>query len=182
MPDDRELDQLIDTALSTYAEPDQYLESRILAHLASQTSKPTRRWLLWASVLPIAACIALLLLFIPRHSQIEPIREAQQTQPAPQSTIAQNAEPPTHIHQPLIVAPRVTHIARKPAPLPKLDTFPGAHSLSPQELALVHFVANAPPSEIQAMQKAQQNQDQPLQIAAIVIQPIKPLDESEKEK
>jgi hypothetical protein len=72
------------------------------------------------------------------------------------------------------------HTTHKPAPLPKLDVFPTPRPLSPEEQAMVRFVATTPPSEIQAMQKAQQQQDEPLHIAAIVIQPLKPLDETEK--
>jgi hypothetical protein len=185
MPEDRELDQLIDSALSTYAEPRAGLEARVLANL---TAQPTRRpWLPWAISLPIAACIVLMLMLYPRHNPTEPIKQANQnlrahTQPAPQSIIAQATQTPTHQSQPHVIAVHATHTAPKPAPLPKLDTFPGARPLSPQEQALVHFITHAPPSELQAIQQAQQEQNEPLHIAAIVIQPIKPLDESEKEK
>ena len=73
MPEDRELDQLIDTALSTYAEPRAGIEARVLAHLSTQ---PTHRhWLPWAIALPIAACIALLLMLYPRPNRTETIRE-----------------------------------------------------------------------------------------------------------
>jgi hypothetical protein len=42
----------------------------------------------------------------------------------------------------------------------------------------VRFVAHAPPSEIKSLQEAQQKQDEPLHIAEIQIQPLKPLDET----
>jgi hypothetical protein len=184
MPEDRELDQLIDSALSTYAEPRAGLEARVLANL---TAQPTRRpWLPWAISLPIAACIVLMLMLYPRHNRIEePVHQAQQspaphTQAAPENSIAQAAQLPAHHPQPRVIVAHATRTAS--APLPKLDTFPGARPLSPQEQALVHFITHAPPSEIQAIQKSAAQQDEPLHIAEIVIQPIKPLDESEKEK
>ncbi|HEX8812227.1 MAG TPA: hypothetical protein VF742_09575, partial [Terracidiphilus sp.] len=63
MPDPRDnqdhLDLLIDSALSTYAEPRAGLEARVLKHLAAQPAR--RRWLPFAIALPIAAACAILL-------------------------------------------------------------------------------------------------------------------------
>jgi hypothetical protein len=179
MPDDpnhnKELDQLLDTALSTYAEHDEHLESRILAHLAAQTSAPKRRrWLPWAIALPIAACLVLLLTLYPRHNRTEPVQQAKnnptlQTQPVPQNSIAQAPQAPAHQPQPRVIVARATRTA--PAP-PKLDVFPTPHPLSPEEQALVHFVTTTPESERNAVLTSQQQFNEPLHIAEVVIQPI----------
>ena len=182
MPEDRELDQLIDTALSTYAEPRAGIEARVLTHLSTQ---PTHRhWLPWAIALPIAACIALLLMLYPRHNRTEPIREAQhntapQTQPAPQNSIAQAAQEPAHQPKPHIV---IAHAIQRSAPAPaspKLDVFPTPHPLSSQEQALIRYVASIPEPNRRALAAAQDQPIEPLAIAAIKIQPLAPLDKSE---
>jgi hypothetical protein len=186
MPDDthhnEDLDQLLDSALSTYAEPRAGLEARVLAHLSTQ---PTRRhWLPWAIALPIAACLALLLAPYPRHDHTEPVHQAQhnsapETQPTPQRSIAQAAPVPTRQPKPRIVAAHTTqHLASAQAP-PKLDLFPTPQPLSSEEQALLHFVAHTPASEIKSLQEAQQKQDEPLYIAEIVIQPIQSPDTPE---
>jgi hypothetical protein len=190
MPEERDdLDLQIDSALAHYAEPSAGLEARILTQLASvrtsETAPARKRWLLWPIALPIAACAILLVVFALRYTHKPTTQQAQRTAPQTQSaqntTIPQPSPPRKHNTQPHLVAARVSrHITHKPAPLPKLDVFPTPRPLSPEEQAMVRFVATMPPSEIQAMQKAQQQQDQPLHIAAIVIQPIKPLNETEK--
>ncbi len=182
MPEAHELDQLLDSALSTYAEPRTGIEARVLANLSAQPTR--RRWLPWAIALPIAACIALLLLLIPSHNRTKPIRQAQhntapQTQPAPQNSLAQATPVPSHQPKPRILAAHAApHLATAQAP-PKLDVFPTPHPLSREEQAMVDFVANAPLPIIQAVQKAEEQQDEPLHIAAIVIQPIPSPDKPE---
>jgi len=186
MPDERELDHLIDSALSTYAEPRADLEARVLANLAAGTSKPEptrRRWLSWAIALPIAACIVLMLMLYPRHDRIEePVHQAQQspapqTQGVPQNSIAQAAQLSARPHRPHIVVARATHSA--PAPLPKLDVFPTPQPLSPEERTFVRYVANMSESDRKALAATQDQPITPLAIAAIQIQPLAPLDKSE---
>lgn len=198
MLDDRDnLDLLIDSALANYAEPKAGLEDRVLtqleAHLASTRANeimPTRkRWLprlpIWTIAFPLAACAILIVILLPRTTHRPPAQQAQrnaaQTQSAQNNTTPQPSRPREHHTQPHLVAARVSrHTAHKPAPLPKLDVFPTPRPLSPEEQAMVRFVATTPPSEIQAIQQAQQQEDKPLHIAAITIQPLKPLDETEK--
>lgn len=183
MPDDRDhLDLQIDSALSSYAEPHAGLADRILTHLASTRANATtstrKRWLPWAIALPLTACAVLILLLLPRttrppHTQQVHRSTLPQAQSAQNTTIPQPSHPRERHTQPHLVATRASrHAAHKPAPLPKLDVFPTPRPLSPEEQALVRFVATTPPSEIQAMQRAQQEQDKPLHIAAITIQPI----------
>ncbi|WP_058186068.1 hypothetical protein [Terracidiphilus gabretensis] len=179
MPDDRELDHLLDTALSTYAEPREGLEARVLANLSA---RPTRRWLPWIIALPIAACLLLLLTLYPRHDRTEPVRQAQhnptpQMQPTPQSSTAQAALEPVRPPQPRTSIAHATRTA--PAPLPKLDVFPTPQPLSSQERALIRYVAHIPEPDRRALAAAEDQPIAPLAIAAIQIHPLEPLDKSE---
>jgi hypothetical protein len=181
MPEDRELDRLIDTALSTYAEPRAGIEARVLAHLSAQPARS--RWLPWAIALPIAACLVLLLMIYPRHNRTEPVRQAQhnaapQTQPAPPNSIAQAAQLPAHPPQPRVIVARAARTAPAQAP-PKLDVFPTPHPLSSQEQALIRYVANISEPDRRAMATTQDQPITPLVIATIQIQPLAPLDKSE---
>lgn len=197
MPDDQKLDLQIDSALSSYAEPTDGLEDRVLARLADTRTNavPRKRWLARIPILPVAlplaACVLLFVVFSLRPGRKQPIQQAHndttsQIPTARKPVPPQPSQPREHSPQPHLVAAHAIHPATpKSAQPPKLDIFPTPRPLSPQERALVRFVANTPPSELQAMQKAQQEpqeQVEPLRIAAIVIQPIKPLDESDKEK
>jgi hypothetical protein len=181
MPDPQDhLDLLIDTALSTYAEPRTGLEARVLANLSAPHTR--RRWLPFAIALPIAACLLLLLLY-PRHPRTEPVHQAQhspapQIQAGPQNSIAQAAHTPSRQPQPRVVAARIPRT--QPTPLPKLDVFPTPQPLTPEEQALVHFVTPAPPSEIQSLEEAQKKKDEPLHIAEIQIPPLEQLNKTDK--
>jgi hypothetical protein len=70
--------------------------------------------------------------------------------------------------------PKRAVLAANSAPLPKLDVFPTPQPLSPEEQALVNFAARASKSEREALIAAQQQDDAPLRIAAIEIQPLEP--------
>jgi hypothetical protein len=174
MPEDRELDQLLNSALSTYAEPRAGLEARVLAHLTAQPTR--RRWLPWAIAVPIAACVVLVLMLYPRHNHIEePVHQAQREsasnmQAAPKNSIAQAAQVPEHQPRPRIVAAHTARAAS--APLPRLDVFPTPRPLSSEEQAFVRFVTTTPAPERNAALAAQQQMDEPLHIAEITIQPI----------
>ena len=103
------------------------------------------------------------------------------TTPAPAAAPAPEAAaavPPVAAPVPA-PAPAAVATAPAPAPLPKLDVFPTPQPLSSEEQALVHFVTHTPSSELQAMQKPTQEQDEPLHIAEIVIQPIASPDKSD---
>jgi hypothetical protein len=177
MPDDHDnLDLLIDSALCTYAEPRAGLESRVLKHL---TARPTRRrWLPFAIALPLAACLVLLILLIPRHDRIEPVHQAQHTPaPLPEQVTAPSPAPRPHTLKPRAV---FAHTTPAPAPLPKPDVFPTPQPLSPEEQALARFAAHTPVSELKTLQEAQQKKDEPLHIAEIQIPPLEPLDKTDK--
>jgi len=190
MPDDRELENLLNSALSSYAEPDAHLETRVLARIAEHRStRANHRRLAWAFALPIAACTILLTLFVLPHRHQQPAQQAHNTVASPQPQSIQQREttpvpsnPPQQPKPRLVAAHTQQRTAPKAAPLPKLDIFPTPRPLSPEEQALVRFVATAPASERNAALAAQQQSNEPLHIAEIVIQPIASTDKPETEQ
>src|SRR5258708_16679208 len=68
---------------------------------------------------------------------------------------------------------RKPHAPVAPTPaLPKLDVFPSPQPLTPQEQALVVFVAQAPETERKAVAEAQQKIKAPISVAPIHIPPL----------
>lgn len=193
MPDKDDLDLLLVSALTTYADPGHNagLEQRILARIAAAPTSPERKqaprrpWLPWAIALPLAAGLALLLLSNPKikHS------------PSPQTQLVHESVPPPAL--PRAGAPAETHsesarINKEPAstprqqppthvpnlaPLPKLDVFPTPQPLTPQEQTLAIFAIHGPEPERKALAEAQQRIDAPLSIAAIHIPPVQSPDQ-----
>jgi hypothetical protein len=199
MCDDNKLDQLLDAALSTYAEPgpnsgpNSGLEERVLAHLAvaratteaspipvpllrpGKGATNRRRWLPWAIALPAAACL-LLIFFMQKTAPLRSSRAEQGfTQPPYAAMRAENSLAPKSAsahHKPL----RQT-VARmtQPAPLPKLDVFPTPRPLTAEEQALAVFISHASDSERKALIESQKQFQAPISIAAIRIPPLEPL-------
>jgi hypothetical protein len=64
-----------------------------------------------------------------------------------------------------------------PGSLPKLDVFPTLQPLTPEEQALANFAIHTPAPELQAFIEAQKNDDAPISISAIDIQPLDPPDQ-----
>lgn len=194
MCDDNKLDQLLDAALSTYADPgpDSGLNERVLAHLAvargtkaepipvpllrpGKSATNQRRWLPWAIALPAAACL-LLIFFVPKTA---PPRSSQAKQASPQPPhAAMRAETPKTGS--MRRKPLSQSVARmtQPAPLPKLDVFPTPRPLSSEEQALAVFISHASDAERKALIESQKQFQAPISIAAIRIPPLEPLDQN----
>ena len=184
-PEHNEMDRLLDSALSTYATPRPGLEDRVLRSLAatramdSENRRPrsARRWLSWAIAVPIAAAIVLLFL-LARWTPAPPHNYAH--------SVPQFQRPATPLEQPQsskVRAPsRAVHPVRRratPAPefairrdLPKQNIFPSPQPLSSEEQALV-ALAQAPEPVRQSLIEAQNNDEGPITISAIQIQPLK---------
>lgn len=175
------LDRLLDAALSTYADPgpDSGLEAGILARIgAERTAGHRHHWrLLWAAGMPaLAAC--LLLLLAPALWRHAAPHTAPRIQPsAEHPLIASSARPA--LAKP--VRRSVRHVVRtpdssipRPTATPKLDVFPAPEPLSPQEQALVRFVAMTSVAQRKDLMQAQQQAVAPLRITAISIPPIEP--------
>jgi len=192
MPEKDDLDLLLDSALSTYADPgpDSGLEQRVLAAVAAArveqgaTAKPRRSWLPWAIALPVAAGLLILWLAIPKvvHSPVTPPRTADNNKPVNAPFVSPPANPSqklghhSHPSGPAIhpaPPPQVAHAA----PSPKLDVFPTPAPLSPEERALVTVADAGPAAPRQALIEAQQQPDAPLSVAALNIPPLAQPDE-----
>lgn len=184
MRDNDDLDLLLDSALSSYADPgpEASLEARVLARVTAQAAPaPRRRWLPWAIALPVAA--GLLFLVFSRvqldHLPSRNVKGVVRPQEAP--LVAAHSETPSSLHftpghratrpLPAVQSNRDGHAA-KFAPPPKLDVFPTPQPLTPEEQALALFAAHAPEPERKSLIEAQEQADAPLGIAAIHIQPL----------
>jgi len=67
--------------------------------------------------------------------------------------------------------------AANATPLPKLDVFPTPQPLTRQEQALAVFAIRTPALELQALIEARKQDDAPVSITAIDIQPLEPPDQ-----
>jgi hypothetical protein len=199
MCDDNNLDQILDAALSTYADPgpNSGLDDRVLAHIAA--ARPTakaepvpfkhstravpllrpgkdamnrRRWLPWAIALPVAACL-LLIFFMPKDAPLHSNQTNQASPPAPLAAMCAEAPETGTMHR----KPHLQPVARaaQPAPLPKLDVFPTPRPLTTEEQALIVFISRASDSERKALIESQEQLQAPISIAAIRIPPLEPL-------
>ncbi len=191
-----DLDLLLDSALSTYADPgpDAGLEDRVLSALESarfhelpamrMSPKPRRHWLAWAFALPVAVCLLLLWLFTAKtiHAPSTPTQQAQQTNHTPGIAPAIAHEVSTRPSSQY--AARTAVSARPPSnaqvanavPLPKLDVFPTPQPMSAEERALSAVAAQTPLPLRKALAEAQQD-DAPIHIASTHIPPLESLDE-----
>ena len=190
MPDQDELDLLLDSALSTYADPgpDSGLEHRVLAAIdvarhsgeRPRVFAKTRRWLPWAIAVPVAAGLLLLWLSIPKsvHAPTSTQQFAERHQPPENiSSTAHPSQPlrkavhPSH-HSAQAMHPSAPAQVARAMPLPKLDVFPTPAPLSAEERVLVTVADTGPPSEREALIESQEPPDAPLSIAALNIPPL----------
>jgi len=185
-----QLDELLDSALATYAEPRTGLEQRILARVEQarfSRGTPWRRWLGWGLAATLAAS---LLLYFEVSGGWHRRMNAEQT--APRQEQAASPRVPDASQESIRSLPsRAPKWASAPirhrstwgemtvATTPKLDVFPAPQALSAQEQALVELVAQPPDVQRQILEKTRQN-EAPLSIAAIQIPPIPPPDEGQK--
>jgi hypothetical protein len=191
MHDNGQLDELIRSALDTYADPGpnsgpaSELAQRILDRIATEAAPaPRRRWLPWAIALPVAVCLLLLLVLSGPKAFRSPTTDTERVhQPQAPSTNMVNGEPPTAPKSGSSLSakvplpkhrPRQVAAAATSARLPRLDVFPTPRPLTPAEQALTDYIAHAPEAERNALIEAQNQIDKPLNIAAIEIRPLEP--------
>jgi hypothetical protein len=183
-----ELDRLLDSALSTYADPgdNSGLEERILTRISTPaTPVSRRRWMVWAIALPVTACLLLFLFSVPKPAH-PPIGHAGQEYRPQQPPVldAHTESQPVLRLQPLprAKAPTLSAQSRRitPAaitiPFPKLDVFPAPRPLTAEERTVAAIIRQAPESELKALVEAQNRADALLSIAAIHIPPLEPPD------
>jgi hypothetical protein len=173
MSDRDNLDQLLDAALSTYADPgaDSGLEARLLARMdAVRESGRQRRRFLWAAgALAAAACMVLLI--APWRSaapRIEARSERPEAVAAVKTSVPHPSRPATlRLHK----AGAVLSAHNSP---PKLEVFPKPAGLTGEEQALVHFALHSSEAQHENLVADEQRAEAPIDIAAIAIPPIEP--------
>jgi hypothetical protein len=188
MPDRDELDRLIDSALTGYAQPRNGLEQRMLARLSGEALRPrVRRWVLAAIAVPVLTTMILLAYFVPSNLHRQPGQgQVAYTPPAPSTSSGVNVAAPQR--PPKESAPRHGHngdlavhraASNNAVPRPKLDVFPTVHPLSAEEQAMSRFAMEASETDRKALVEAQQKADEPVNISAIHIPPLQSLEENQ---
>jgi hypothetical protein len=184
-----DLDLLIDSALSTYADPGpgSRLEDRVLLTLtAVRTDTPRvrarwrRRWLPWAVAIPVAAGL-LLFWLSPKSNKPLPASEPPEAHEAAAPAIAPYPRSSSeirpkvqHKHAVRITQPAPPVQTAQAAPLPKLDVFPTPQPLTAEERALVLVVTETPLPAREALVETQRLDAVPVRIAEIQIPPLEP--------
>lgn len=148
MPADRDLDNILDEALTTYshAEPDPSLRARIIAH--AETHRP--RHILWPAAVACTAAALLIAFLLPRTAPVP------QRVPVAPSTIASAVLPKIPTPVPEKTQHRYIRAARHRAPRPartiaRSDVFPSPTPLTAQEITLLQFVSEHPEQARQAL-------------------------------
>jgi hypothetical protein len=172
MHDNRDLDALVDEALSSYtaAEPDPSLRTRIIAYAAEAAPVQKRLWLL----APAAACAAALAIAFLLHSPTpapHPVPSpatSTASAPAPPAPMRAATPPITRPH-PALAAHR-THRRERPA-LMRNVSFPSPTPLTAQENLLLKFAMEHPDQarQVLAAPASPPIENAPLAIASIHI-------------
>jgi hypothetical protein len=184
-----DLDFLIDSALSTYADPGpgSKLVDRVLVTLAAvrtETPRVRARWrsrlLPWAVAIPVSAGL-LFLWLSPRRDKPLPASERQEARSTAPGAIAPRLNSSSEV-RPHVPRRHVIRSAQPASPvqaiqaavLPKLDVFPTPQPLTPEERALALIATQIPLPAREALVEAQSLDAQPVRIAEIQIPPLEP--------
>ena len=145
MHDERDLEELFDRAISSYAdqEPEPSLRARIYACTIESAPRPIRRWLLGTAAACAAALLFALLLPLrtsspPPQSPAAPSIASAPESPAPVTAVARQT---THPH-----AVRAIHRTRRSErpTLRRSASFPSPAALTAEESILLKFAAEHP--------------------------------------
>lgn len=177
MPEQEELDLLIQSALEDYAEPRAGLELRMHARVFGQVVRPSRRRWVWA--ISASAIAALMVLSYPvlKTRNLKPGQMAFMA--ATPSVAPLLTAPLPHGHQTATVRRHIEHreaISKRASDRaisrPKLDIFPTPQPLDAGEMALTRFAEEASDTDRKAFVEAHQQVDEPVNITAIRIPPL----------
>jgi len=176
MPTDRELDELIDAALSSYSatEARPGLEQRILTNALAEHPRRRRFAWAWAFAVPAAACLLLFLFFAERHNSSPSTLEATVIT-APASAAASPRETPKANSLPPPLNRSIPHNAptkppTTPETLPKQDVFPSPSPLTAEEQTL--FAYNRSQLRATIARRGTQLEINPLTISELQIEPL----------
>jgi hypothetical protein len=169
-----EMDERIDAALRSYAQPPEMPESRVvLARVLERAHAergPRRRW--WAWAIPAAGCAAALLAAVVWVLRVPQMPEIAWTPQPPGVVRVQTAPVPVVARRSVIHRAAATRLQIVADALPKLETFPAPLPATAQEQKLVDFVERGPSAVKQQVVEARQHADDPLEIAELKIQPL----------
>ena len=140
-------DRLLDEALKQYSavQPREGLESRILAHLRSQSAeRASHSWRGWLTAAAAVGALAVIITMVFRPNAIPQPGVAQHPSaslPAPKLTAT--SQPGKAVQRPKrrLHAARDTQVAEAP---PKLEQFPSPQPLTEQERLLASYIAVYP--------------------------------------
>jgi hypothetical protein len=181
-----EMDERIDAALRSYAQPPEMPESRIVLARVLERARaetgPRRRW--WAWAIPAAGCAVALLAAaaVAWVLRVPQVPEIAWTPQPPGVVRVQTAPVPVVARRSVIHRAAATPLQNVAEALPKLETFPAPLPATAQEQKLVDFVERGPSAVKQQVVEARQHADDPLEIAELKIQPLDEGDTSGKEK
>jgi hypothetical protein len=176
MRGDELIDERIDAALRSYAEPGEMPETRAaVARVMAQVelAESRKRFWMWAVGIPAVACLLMAVLvattwwmrgsrqkeiaWVPKAPAVvrtekreERVAVSELSHPGARKAAHQN------------VAPVVAAVQER---LPMLDVFPTPRPLTAEEQALVAFVRRAPPAVRKAVIEDQQYWDDPIIVA-----------------
>jgi hypothetical protein len=178
MPTDRELDHLIDAALSSYSatDPRPDLEQRILGHALAEPQHGRSPAWAWVFALPTAACLFAFLFFAGhRDSHRSTLEATARTVPAmvagsPHETPPTSAHPTPRMRS--ISHIRSTRPAAVPEVLPKEDVFPSPSPLTAEERAAIALTRE--PARMPQQSNTAEIEISPIHIAELQIKPIAP--------
>jgi hypothetical protein len=186
MHDERDLERLLDCALSSYGDPgpESGLEQRILARVINSRSlaelkRATPRLWPWFLALP-AVCCLILLAVLPRAPEQKLDLSRLAPQPPRPAATANGIGPSQPLRPRQVRSARVAakpQLTQSPTPPAKLDVFPTPRPLNAQEQALVTVASRTPRPQRQSLLEATKTSDAPLSIAAIRIDPLEMPDE-----
>jgi len=164
------IDRLLEDALSTYSsrEPRPGLEQRVLSRVHSAGAARKFAFPVWATAVPVAACLLLTAIFW-IHGSAQPQRStvARTTAGLPATAALRGQTEPPRI----VVRPRMSK-RTKAAGLPRLPEFPTPEPITAEERTLLTLVARAPGEARQAFMEMQQRSTESIRIDEIKIQPL----------
>jgi hypothetical protein len=183
-----ELEELLQSGLKSYgdAEPLSGLEDRVLRHVHGRRARRGWTWFGWAGATASACLLLLAVVFGYRADWLVPDGSAHRADAslgahppadgkltdAQESSLNAAAGPELQAgHARAGKSLAAKQIRASPERLPKLEMFPTPHPLSSEERALVEFV-NKHPQEVQQLADAEGQSLEPIQIAAIHIEPL----------
>jgi hypothetical protein len=171
-----EIDEKIDAALRSYAEPRAAPESRVVLARVLERAREKRSpgWGRWAWLIPAAGCAAALVLAAAWLLRAPAAPQIAWTPKAP--GVVSIATAPDQALPPRAAARAVSASGERVQRPPKLDMFPTPTPLSREEQQLVAFLNQTPPAVAKQIAEAQQHIDDPITISPIT---IRPLDEDE---